>query len=113
MIAFQREAVTVVSMNESNWLLAGGRSAHAEAIDAEQRFADLVDSVDGIVWEADASTFQFLFVSKQAERVLGYPVDRWLSEPTFWKDHLHPDDRDWAVDFCISATAERRNHDFE
>jgi len=24
-----------------------------------------------------------LFISKQAERVLGYPVERWLSEPTF------------------------------
>ena len=24
--------------------------------------------------------FKFLFVSKQAERILGYPVERWLSE---------------------------------
>jgi len=87
--------------------------AVAEAVAAQQRFRDLVNSVEGIVWEADATTFQFLFVSNQAERILGEPVARWLSEPTFWKDHLHPDDREWAVSFRDRATGEKRDHDFE
>ena len=87
--------------------------AVAEAVAAQQRFRDLVNSVEGIVWEADATTFQFLFVSNQAERILGEPVARWLSEPTFWKDHLHPDDREWAVSFRERATGEKRDHDFE
>ena len=77
------------------------------------RFRDLVNSVEGIVWEADAATFQFSFVSDQAERILGYPVERWLSEPAFWKDHLHPHDREWAVPFCERATGENRDHDLE
>src|SRR5713101_5299940 len=77
------------------------------------RFQDLVNSVDGIVWEADATTFQFMFVSDQAERILGYPVERWLSEPTFWEDHLHLHDREWAVPFCERATGENHDHDFE
>src|SRR5439155_5952330 len=71
-----------------------------EALAAQQRFRDLVNSVEGIVWEADAETFVFSFVSAEAERILGYPAERWLREPTFWKDHIHPDDRDWAVRFC-------------
>ncbi|HEU5197318.1 MAG TPA: PAS domain-containing protein [Methylomirabilota bacterium] len=54
----------------------------------------LVEAVDGIVWEADAATLRFAFVSGQAERILGYPVHRWLAEPTFWRDHIHPDDRE-------------------
>jgi len=87
--------------------------AVAEAVAAQQRFRDLVNSVEGIVWEADATTLQFLFVSNQAERILGEPVARWLSEPTFWKDHLHPDDREWAVSFRERATGEKRDHDFE
>jgi PAS domain S-box-containing protein len=74
---------------------------------------DLVNSIDGIVWEADATTFQFSFVSDQAERILGYPVERWLSVPTFWKDHLHPADREWAVPFCTGAIVEKRDHDLE
>lgn len=85
----------------------------AEAVAAQLQFADLVNSVDGIVWEADAETFAFSFVSEQAEQILGYPAARWLREPTFWKDHLHPEDRDWAPRFCRQAVTEKRSHDFE
>ena len=80
---------------------------------SNEQFRNLVDTVGGIVWEADAETFRFSFVGEQAERILGYPTERWLNEPTFWKDHLHPADRDWAVDFCSKATAEKKDHDFE
>jgi PAS domain S-box-containing protein len=85
----------------------------AEALAAQQRFRDLVNSIEGIVWEADARTLQFIFVSQQAERMLGYPVEQWLQEPAFWKDHIHPDDRESAVNACLSATQQKRDHDFE
>ena len=81
-------------------------------LDSRQEYAQLIASIDGIVWEADADTFQFTFVSEQAERLLGYPVREWLT-PTFWADHVHPDDRGWAVQFCLQATREGRPHDFE
>jgi PAS domain S-box-containing protein len=98
---------------ERERLLESERAACAEAVAARQRFSDLVNSVEGIVWEADVPSFQFLFVSRQAERVLGYPVERWLSEPTFWKDHIHPEDREWALQLRQTATAEKRDHEFE
>ncbi len=98
---------------ERERLLARERAAFDEAVAAQERFRDLVNSVEGIVWEADVPSFQFSFISKQAERVLGYPVERWLSEPTFWKDHVHPDDREWALQFCQTATAEKRDREFE
>jgi PAS domain S-box-containing protein len=101
------------SDEERERLLLRERAALAEVVAAQQRFEDLVNSVEGIVWEADAVTFQFSFVSKQAERFLGYPIERWLSEPTFWKDHLHPDDREWVAALCIKATVERFDYDFE
>jgi PAS domain S-box-containing protein len=80
--------------------------------DARQRYEQLVASIDGIVWEADARTFQFLFVSPQAEQLLGYPLKQWLV-PGFWVKHLHPDDRTWAPEFCRQATRDKRKHDFE
>jgi PAS domain S-box-containing protein len=98
---------------ERERLLASERAAFAEAVAAQQRFRDLVNSVEAIVWEANVPSFQFSFISKEAERVLGYPVERWLSEPTFWKDHVHPEDREWALQYCQTATAEKRNHQFE
>jgi PAS domain S-box-containing protein len=98
---------------ERERLLARVQAAHGEAEAAQHRFRDLVNSIEGIVWEADAVTFTFSFVSQQAERVLGYPVERCLNEPTFWRDHIHPDDREGAVNFCVTATAENRDHRFE
>ena len=56
-----------------------------------------VAGIDGIVWEGDAASRQLTYVSSEAERVLGYPVALWLTAG-FWSEHLHPDDRDWAVE---------------
>jgi PAS domain S-box-containing protein len=89
------------------------RQADAALRQADQHLRDLIHSLDGIVWEADAQTFEMLFVSNQAERILGYPVARWTEEPGFWASHVHPDDRLWALDFCKRAVAEGRHHEFD
>ena len=75
-------------------------------------YSKLVSSLDGIVWEADGETFQFTFVSPQAERILGYPLGQWL-EPNFWRDHTHPDDTEWCAAFCFDCTKRRQDHEFE
>jgi PAS domain S-box-containing protein len=77
------------------------------------QYESLVQSIDGIVWEVDAQTFSFVFVSQQAERILGYPVKRWLNEPNFWADHIHADDRQSAVSFCKDAIERKVDHQFD
>ena len=79
---------------------------------SEARLRALTDSIDGIVWEADPETFAFTFVSRQAERLLGYPQRQWLGEPDFWRKHTHPEDVAWTAELCRTATAEKRNHEF-
>ena len=79
---------------------------------SQRRFRDIVNTTDGIVWEADANTFDFTFISRQAERLLGYPVADWL-QPGFWVNNLHPDDREWAPAYCLSCTERMMPHDFE
>jgi len=79
----------------------------------EHRYRGLIDRLDAIFWEADAATFEFTYVSPRAEPLLGYPIERWLDEPGFWATILHPDDRDWVVDCCATATREGRDNDFE
>jgi len=80
---------------------------------AELRYRELIETVQAIVWRADAQTFQFTFVSKEAEILLGYPLEKWLTEPDFWKNHIHPEDREWALSFCREATREKKPHAFE
>src|SRR5512145_3060006 len=75
-------------------------------------YSKLVHSLDGIVWEADGETFQFTFVSPQAEKILGYPINQWL-QPNFWREHTHPDDIEWCSAFCLDSTRRRRDHEFE
>jgi PAS domain S-box-containing protein len=81
--------------------------------ESHKQYETLVQSIDGIVWEADPRTFAFTFVSKQAERILGYPLESWFEGPNFWPDHMHPEDRDQAVALCLNATARREDHQFE
>jgi PAS domain S-box-containing protein len=76
------------------------------------RFKNLVDSVDGIVWELDIETFTFTYVSQQAVRLLGYPLEEWY-RPGFWLAHLHSEDAEWAPAYCSSCTSRREDHDFE
>lgn len=79
---------------------------------SEQRFKDLVNTTDGVVWEADARTFTFTFISKKAEELLGYAVDDWY-RPGFWVDRLHPEDKGWAPAYCASCTQKAEPHNFE
>lgn len=88
------------------------KKAEALIRESQQRVESLVNTVEGIVWEADAQTFQFKFVSKQAEKILGYPVQAWLEE-NFWQNHLHPEDKGWVVNYCISATQSGQPHQFQ
>jgi PAS domain-containing protein len=79
---------------------------------ANAEHARLLEWIDAIVWEGDPQSLQFRFVSKQAERVLGHPVEAWLA-PGFWVEHVHPDDREWAIEFCQKATEAGEAHAFE
>ena len=88
------------------------RKAKEDVLKAsEQRFRDLVNTTDGIVWEADARTFQFTFISEKAVKLLGFPAADWL-EPGFWISRLHPEDATWAPEFCASCTGRLEPHDF-
>jgi PAS domain S-box-containing protein len=89
------------------------KRAEKALFNSQQRYEQLVHSLEAVVWEADAKTFQFTFISQQAERFFGYPLELWVNEASFWSDHLHPDDRKWAVNYCANATAQKQDHDFE
>ena len=89
------------------------RTKRTEAEAQPHQNLDLVQGLDAIVWEADATTFQFTFISERVEALLGYPVERWLSELRFWADHILPEDREWAVNYCALCTRALENHELE
>ena len=67
----------------------------------------------GIVpWEASTETWQFTYVGDQARSLLGYPVDQWY-EKDFWVQHLFPDDRARAIEFCMEHSQTDDQYQFE
>jgi PAS domain S-box-containing protein len=78
----------------------------------EQRYLDLVEGVEAILWEGDPTSLRFTFVSRRAEDVLGYEVSEWLT-PDFWINHLHPDDRERTAQECMEAIRQVKDHELE
>jgi PAS domain S-box-containing protein len=76
-------------------------------------YEGLLDSVSGIVWECDPETLKVRFLSRQAERLLGYPLEALTKDPDFWIDHLHPEDRERFAAARHRATAEHSPHELE
>lgn len=76
---------------------------------SEQRYRDLVEGLDAIVWEADPRAGRFTFVSRRAESILGYPVARWLAEPDFRARIVHPEDRERALALWPAVLAEGKD----
>jgi PAS domain S-box-containing protein len=62
-----------------------------------ERFRELEESSEAIVWEADGAAQKVTYVSHGEEKILGYPTVQWLQTPGFWSDHLHPEDRQQAL----------------
>jgi len=85
-------------------------------ISSEQRFRNLVNSIDGVVWELDVATGRYLFVSDRSLTLLGHPPSQWQSDPGLWSRYVHPADLE---NFARLGIQERRDlarnnrHDLE
>ncbi|OGK79182.1 MAG: hypothetical protein A2X52_00900 [Candidatus Rokubacteria bacterium GWC2_70_16] len=85
----------------------------AARVTSEQRFRDLVQGLDAIVWEANATDFRFTFVSERAKALLGYPTEHWLRERDFWSARIHPEDRERVLGVTRQALAAGTDHEVE
>src|SRR5512132_2083903 len=81
------------------------------ARDQLRRVRSLLDDIEAVVWESDA-TGAFTLVSAGAERLLGYPPDAWRADG-FLAEHVHPDDRRTVLGTIASAIRQRRPLDVE
>jgi len=79
---------------------------------SEKKFRGMVESTAGIPWVVDFETFQFIYVGPQAEKILGYPIERWY-ETDFWINQIHPHDRQAAIDYCLNTSKKGQDYHFE
>jgi PAS domain S-box-containing protein len=80
---------------------------------SQQKYYNLIQSINGIVWEYDLAEDRFTFVSDRAVPIMGYPLEDWLEKPGFWQQHLHPEDRERAINIYTSSIQKGCSCEFE
>jgi len=73
-------------------------------------YKTLLESTKAIPWRIDWKTMTFSYIGPQIEQLLGWKQDSWLSVND-WVERMHPDDRDYVVDFCVSQSRAGVDHE--
>ncbi|MFN6488158.1 MULTISPECIES: PAS domain S-box protein [unclassified Nostoc] len=86
--------------------------AEAALKQSEKRLKMLTEKVRMIPWEVNATTGNFTYVGPQTFEILGYQLSDWYTDD-FWAKHMHPEDREWAIEYCLESSLLLNNYEFE
>jgi PAS domain S-box-containing protein len=75
---------------------------------SRKKLETLINTIEGVVWEADPATLRFSFVSAQSERLLGLSATEWTNGDQFLKQYVHPDYREQVVAELRHAVEDRK-----
>ncbi|WP_392888030.1 diguanylate cyclase domain-containing protein [Pseudomonas migulae] len=73
-------------------------------------YKTLLESTRAIPWRIDWKSMTFSYIGPQIESLLGWKQDSWVSVND-WVERMHPDDRDYVVDFCVSQSRAGVDHE--
>ncbi len=77
------------------------KRAEHQLLETEERFRTIVEHTPAITYQEAVGDYEastgIAYVSPQIERILGYPAERWSTQPGFWSSLLHPDDRERVI----------------
>lgn len=66
-------------------------------------YKTLLESTKAIPWRIDWKTTRFSYIGPQIEALLGWTPESWMSVED-WAARMHPDDREYVVNFCVSQS---------
>lgn len=73
-------------------------------------YKTLLESTKAIPWRIDWKTMTFTYVGPQIETLLGWTPESWITAND-WADRMHPDDREFTVNFCVSQSKSGIDHE--
>ena len=73
-------------------------------------YKTLLESTKAIPWKIDWATLQFSYIGPQIEKLLGWKPESWRSVED-WATRMHPEDRQWVVDFCVAQSQAGTDHE--
>ncbi len=63
----------------------------------------LIDAIDGLALEIASPSLDVTYISRGAERLLGYRLAWWRDQPGFWNQTLHEDDRNRVMGSVLAC----------
>ena len=81
--------------------------------ESRAKYKRLVNSIEGIVWEAEGESINIHFVSEYAETLLGYSPRFWTKQPDFWKKIIHTEDLQSVLDVITQSVKQKENYQIE
>jgi len=93
--------------------ITGRKEAEKLILNSQQKIRDLIDSIDGIVWEGNSEEPGITYISKKSEAILGYTPEEWIADVYFWRNIIHPDDKEWVIKHSTECARERKPFDSE
>ena len=73
-------------------------------------YRTLLESTQAIPWKIDWASATFAYIGPQIEKLLGWKQDSWLTVDD-WAARMHPDDRAWVVNYCVSQSQAGVDHE--
>ena len=73
-------------------------------------YKTLLESTKAIPWKIDWPTMTFAYIGPQIEPLLGWSQESWVTAED-WATRIHPDDRDYVVNFCIAQSQAGVDHE--
>ncbi|TRX72057.1 PAS domain-containing protein [Carboxylicivirga sp. M1479] len=72
----------------------------------------LLDSMNGVPWRLDFKSGKYTYLGAQSKKVLGFTMDDWPDLES-WKACIHPEDAEWALNYCFECSVNNEDHLFE
>ncbi|WP_348748257.1 sensor domain-containing diguanylate cyclase [Pseudomonas rhodesiae] len=73
-------------------------------------YKTLLESTKAIPWRIDWQSMTFSYIGPQIETLLGWSQHSWVSVDD-WVERMHPDDREYVVNFCVSQSRAGVDHE--
>lgn len=87
-----------------------GRAHGKDVAENADVYRTLLESTKAIPWKIEWATLRFAYIGPQIESLLGWTPDSWVSVDD-WASRMHPEDRDYVVNFCVSQSQAGVDHE--
>lgn len=74
--------------------------------------AEVSRAIKSFLWRGDPATLNTIWVSPDAQEILGYWPEHWINFPNFWVAHIHAEDREKVAKLVNQCNSQELRFDY-